>query len=136
MTISRKRSPVRATAFRLRSSKRARSPAASPARTLCLDIFSPAPGDSEVISQVERLSSNEMKIAPNCVRIAVGSSKRASTDIGRLQSEWVSNLSLDPEQAAIHPHGIFAAARNDGIGSTQEDGLELLDQRAATGLPT
>jgi len=34
------------------------------ARTECFDIFSPPPGDSDVISQVERLSSNEMKIAP------------------------------------------------------------------------
>ena len=35
----------------------------SPPRTLCLDIVSPAPGDREVISQVERLSSSETKIA-------------------------------------------------------------------------
>jgi hypothetical protein len=34
----------------------------SPAETLCFDIFSPPPGDSDVISQVERLSSNETKI--------------------------------------------------------------------------
>jgi hypothetical protein len=45
-----------------------------PAVTLCFDIFSPFPGDSDVISHVGRLSSNETKIAPNCVRIAAGSS--------------------------------------------------------------
>src|SRR5438034_8762673 len=36
----------------------------SPPRTTCFDIFSPPPGDSEVISHVDRLSSNETKIAP------------------------------------------------------------------------
>ena len=35
----------------------------------------PLPGESEVISQFERLSSNDTKIAPNCVRIAVGPSE-------------------------------------------------------------
>src|SRR5665811_1923330 len=44
----------------------------SPAETVCFDIFSPPPGDSDVISQVDRLSSNETKIAPRSVRIAVG----------------------------------------------------------------
>ena len=44
-----------------------------PADTPCFDIFSPPPGESDVINQVERLSSNETKIAPRLVRIAVGS---------------------------------------------------------------
>jgi hypothetical protein len=39
---------------------------------VCFDIFSPPPGDSDVISQVDRLSSNETKIAPRSVRMAVG----------------------------------------------------------------
>jgi hypothetical protein len=43
----------------------------SPPRTWCFDIFSPPPGDSDVISQVERLSSSETKIAPRSVRTAV-----------------------------------------------------------------
>src|SRR4051794_32172537 len=47
--------PVRARAFWRRSANRANNPATSPARTLCLDIFSPAPGDREVISHVDRL---------------------------------------------------------------------------------
>ena len=51
--------------------KRARSLATSPLRTVCFDIFSPPPGDNDVISQVDRLSSNETKIAPRSVRIAV-----------------------------------------------------------------
>ena len=55
--------PVRAAAFRFRfrSEKRARSAEMSPARTECFDIFSPEPGDSDVIGQIERLSSKETK---------------------------------------------------------------------------
>jgi hypothetical protein len=33
------------------------------------------PGDNDVTSQFERLSSNDTKIAPNCVRIAAGPSE-------------------------------------------------------------
>src|SRR5205807_2023730 len=64
------------------------------ADTPCFDIFSPPPGESDVINQVERLSSNETKIAPRLVRIAVGSSKWSSSDIGRLQVEWICAFSL------------------------------------------
>src|SRR5712675_1352413 len=59
MTTIGKDFPVRAHAFLLSSEKRASSAAISPADTLCLDIFSPQPGDSDVASQVDRLSSNE-----------------------------------------------------------------------------
>jgi len=48
-----------------------------PAGTLCFDIFSPLPGDSEVITQLERLSSIETKIAPRSLRIALGASGRS-----------------------------------------------------------
>ena len=41
-----------------------------PLRTVYFDIFSAA-GDSDVMSQVDRLSFNETKIAPRSVRIAV-----------------------------------------------------------------
>jgi len=37
-----------------------------------LDIFSPLPGDSDVTSQVDRLSSNEMNIAQRSAPIVVG----------------------------------------------------------------
>src|SRR6476646_7693960 len=72
MTMIGKDCPTRANAFCLSSEKRDSSAAMSPAETLCFDIFSPPPGDSDVISQVDRLSSNETKIAPRSVRIAVG----------------------------------------------------------------
>jgi hypothetical protein len=56
----------------LSSEKRASSAAISPADTLCLDIFSPRPGDSDVASQVDRLSSNEINIAQISAPIVVG----------------------------------------------------------------
>src|ERR1700680_1813099 len=71
MTTNGKTFPVLARAFSRSRAKRSSSPATSPPRTVCFDIFSPPPGDSDVISQVERLSSNETKIAPRSVRIAV-----------------------------------------------------------------
>jgi hypothetical protein len=43
----------------------------SPLRTGCFDIFSPPPGASEVMTQVERLSSRDTKIALRSVRTAV-----------------------------------------------------------------
>ena len=74
MTISGKTFPVRARAFSLSCKKRSSSRLTSPPRTACFDIFSPPPGDSEVISQLDRLNSSETKIAPRSVRIAVGAS--------------------------------------------------------------
>src|ERR1700686_5202027 len=64
MTMTWKDCPVRANAFYLSSDRRASSAAMFPADKPCFDIFSPPPGESDVISQVERLSSNETKIAP------------------------------------------------------------------------
>src|SRR5271165_1262240 len=64
--------PVRANAFCFSSAKSVGSAATSPAGTECFDIFSPEPGDSDVISQTERLSSNETNIAARLTRIAVG----------------------------------------------------------------
>jgi hypothetical protein len=61
----------RARAFLLSSAKRASMPA-----TACLDIFSPPPGDSDVISHFDWLNSNETKIASRSVRIVVGASDR------------------------------------------------------------
>ena len=62
---NRECSPVRARAFSVSDVNRSNSPTTSPAFTECFDIFSPPPGDSDVTTQVERLSSNEMKIAPS-----------------------------------------------------------------------
>src|SRR6266498_2966003 len=67
---------IRRRAFSLSSKSRLSKPAMSPPGTACFDIFSPAPGDSDVISQVERLSSNDTKIAPRSMRIAADLSGR------------------------------------------------------------
>src|SRR5271169_496322 len=102
MTMIGKDFPVRANAFCLNSEKRASNAPMSPAATPCFDIFSPAQGDSEVISQVERLSSNETKSA----KIAADGARRfglmSYNMHGRLQSVW-----LQPHSArapvAFHP---------------------------------
>ena len=72
MVMIGKSDPVRCFALHLKSENRASNPPMSPAARLYCDIFSPLPGDSDVNTHFERLSSNETKIAPNCVRIAVG----------------------------------------------------------------
>src|SRR5271166_3943939 len=85
---------VRSDAFRFNSEKRASSAATSPARTECFDIFSPEPGESDVISQMERLSSKEIKIAARLVWMAVGASCRSAT-VGMIVSRvGVRNLTL------------------------------------------
>src|SRR6202453_2392595 len=105
--------PVRAKTLSRIAQKRASRPARSPASTQCLDILCPPPGTSEVISHFERLSSNEMKMAPICVWIAAGSSC-GSSDIGRLQSESDRNLCLPHDRPLSTPHGIFAALAMTG----------------------
>src|SRR6202167_731769 len=100
--------PVRAKTLSKILSRIAQKRARSPASTQCLDILCPPPGTSEVISHFERLSSNEMKMAPICVWIAAGSSC-GSSDIGSLQSESDRNLSLPHDRPLSTPHGIFAA---------------------------
>src|SRR4051812_47220123 len=81
MTMIGKSRPVRAAALRLSSANRCSSPDTSLAGTECLDIFSPAPGDRDVISQVLRDSSIETKIAPRSVRIAACGGWEASLSI-------------------------------------------------------
>jgi hypothetical protein len=55
--------PVLESAFCLSSEKRPSNAEMSTAGTLCFEIFPPTLGHSDVTSQVERLSSKEMKIA-------------------------------------------------------------------------
>src|ERR1700674_1295818 len=94
MTTNGKTFPVLARAFSRSRAKRSSSSATSPPRTTCLDIFSPPPGDSDVISHVDRLSSNETKIAPRSVRIAVGASGRSATVCTVASRIGGSNLTL------------------------------------------
>jgi hypothetical protein len=75
----------------------------------------PPPGTSEVISHFERLSSNDMKMAPICVWIAAAFSCE-SRDIGRLKNEWICNLSL-PHAAGRYPPPMESSLRSQR-GST------------------
>src|SRR4051794_17163061 len=99
MTMMGKTCPVRARAFSLSWDKRARRAAMPPLRTACLDIFSPPPGAREVMTQVERLSSRDTKIALRSVRIAACSSGRGK------RARMVA-----PEYVVQHPH----SAREQG----------------------
>ena len=100
MTTNGKIFPVLALVFSRSCAKRSSSPATSPPRTTCFDIFSPPPGDSDVISHVDRLSSNETKIAPRSVRIAVGASGRSATVCMVASRVGGSNLTL-PERRSL-----------------------------------
>src|SRR5215210_1462644 len=108
MTMIGKRRPVRARAFSLSWDKRARRAAMSPLRTECFDIVSPPPGASEVMTQVERLSSSETKIALRSVRIAAGSSGRGQRAC-MVAPEWVVQHphSAREQGATNRAHGIF-----------------------------
>jgi hypothetical protein len=73
-----------------------------------LDYTLQKPGDSDVIIQVDRLSSNETKIAPRSVRIAVSAWGRSGTTcMGHLQSGWLLDLTLSSVGRYPLPHGIF-----------------------------
>jgi len=75
----------------------------SPAGTLCFDIFSLPPGNSDVISQVERLSSNETKIAPSTRRFGL-----ISYNLHGLLQSWFFATSLCQSAGRYPPpHGIF-----------------------------
>src|ERR1051325_1778506 len=72
----------------------------SPLGTACLDIFSPPPGESEVMTQVERLSSRETKIALRSVRIAACSSGRGWRAC-IVAPEWVVQHPTLPESKML-----------------------------------
>ena len=118
--------PVRANTFFISSEMRASSAAMSPADALCFDIFSPPPGDSYVISQVERLSSKETKMAPRLVRIAVGlcESDRVTWVASRV--EWIDALSL----LAIHTPWDLYRLRTSPRGNQASDFIHQADRAA------
>src|SRR5271168_1758647 len=116
MTTIGKDFPVRSDAFRFSSEKRASSAATSPARTECFDIFSAEPGDSDVTSQMERLSSKEMKIAARLDWMAVGASCRSATAGMVVSRVSVRNLTL-PERWSLStsPWDLVGAALGVGV---------------------
>src|ERR671913_499299 len=108
MTMMGKTCPVRARAFSLSWDKRARRAAMSPLGTACFDIFSPPPGAREVMTQVERLSSRDTKIALRSVRTAACSSGRGQRAC-MVAPEWVVQRphSARERGATNRAHGIF-----------------------------
>src|SRR5689334_9192270 len=77
----------------------------------CLDIFSPAPGDSEVISQALRDSSIETKIAPRSVRIAACAGRGASLSIiGSIVGASATSLFWSADRQP-NAHRIFRVKR-------------------------
>src|SRR5512134_1139219 len=110
MTTNGKTFPVLARVFSRSCAKRSSSPATSPPRTTCFDIFSPPSGASEVISHVDRLSSNETKIVPRLVRIAIGAFGAVSYGLhGRLQSGVGATSLCQSAGRYPPPHGILKA---------------------------
>src|SRR5689334_10029961 len=113
MTMIGKTRPVRVRAFSLSWAKRARRAAMSPLRTERFDIFSPPPGESEVTTQVERLSSRDTKIALRSVRIGACSSGRGQRAC-MVAPEWVVQHphSAREQGAANRAHGIFSGSQD------------------------
>src|SRR5437763_15943438 len=107
----------------------------SPLGTEYFDIFSPPPGASEVMTQVERLSSRDTKIALRSVRIGACSSGRGQRAC-MVAPEWVVQHphSAKEQGATDRTHGIFwepKLTRNaqrdaDAVRSLQENGWEIL----------
>src|SRR3954462_10589305 len=98
----------------------------SPLRTECCAIFAPRPGAREVMTQVERLSSRDTKIALRSVRIAACSS-------GRGQRACM----VAPEWVVQHPHSAReqgATNRAHGI-STQRRAYDIVADTAAISCP-
>src|SRR4029077_1104776 len=127
MTAIGKDFPVRVHAFLLSSERRASSAAISPADTLCLDIFSPRPGDSDVASQVDRLSSNETNIAQRSVPIVVGAADGSATScmvasrVGgkrphAAKSPGATTTSWDLEKDDVHADPTTLSGKADTAG--------------------
>ena len=85
-------------------------PATFPLRSWCLDIFCLPPGDSEVINQVDRLSSSDTKIAPGSLRTMVRSSEQSSFDDILASSGWCRATTLGAARDLTH--GIFNQERH------------------------
>src|SRR3954464_3218325 len=98
----------------------------SPLGTEYFDIFSPPPGAREVMTQVERLSSRDTKIALRSVRIAACSSGRGQRAC-MVAPEWVVQHphSARERGATNRAHGIFNSAPSNILVVT----VEGTDQR-------
>src|SRR3954469_25370788 len=118
MTMMGKTCPVRTRAFSLSGDKRARRAAMSPLGTACFDIFSPPPGAREVMTQVERLSSRDTKIALRedrleiCADSSVFVRSRAEGLHGCSCVGGSAPHSAREQDATSRAHGIFGEDRD------------------------
>src|SRR3954462_14372118 len=104
----------------------------SPLGTECLDIFSPPPGAREVMTQVERLSSRDTKIALRSVRIAAcscGRGKRACM----VAPAWVVQHPHSAREpgATNRTHGISHAGTLDVLAELPDNLLIALGRHDA-----
>ena len=104
-------------ALRLSSANRRRSSDTSLAGTECFDIFSPPPGDRDVISQTLRDSSIETKITPSSVRIAACAGRDASSGIVASKSGGQQPHSQRAPVASQTPMGSIGAIEASGCRS-------------------
>jgi hypothetical protein len=68
----------------------------------------PPPGDTDVISRIDRRSSKEITIAPRSVRIAIGFSCRSSIECMAVSRVRGRNLTLPERRSLSTPHGIWS----------------------------
>src|SRR3954462_1719881 len=85
----------------------------SPLGTACFDIFSPPPGAREVMTQVERLSSRDTKIALRSVRIAACLSGRGQRAC-MVAPAWVVQHPTLPESKMLPVAPMGSSARRAG----------------------
>src|SRR5271157_4351031 len=145
MTTIGKDFPVRAHAFLLSSEKRASSAAISPADTLCFDIFSLPPGDSDVINQGR---SAQFQRDEYCAKFGPDRGRCYGLISyvlhGRLQTGVVSDLILPKRRSPPSPHGISKRSmcrptrlqfrgRLTRLGETSEDDAQSLHRGTGGG---
>src|SRR5215213_996222 len=134
MTMMGKTCPVRTRAFSLSWDKRARRAAMSPLGTECFDIFSPPPGARDVMTQVERLSSRDTKIALRSVRIAACSSGRGQRACMVAPERVVQHSHSARERGATNrAHGIFTVIAHAVGCHAHGRVLQLRDPREVDG---
>ena len=73
-----------------------------PPGTECLDILSPPPGNSDVTSQVDRLSSSDTKIASRFVQMVVRASGRPATFCMPISRKVSSAIARSQASVAIN----------------------------------
>lgn len=111
--INFKRTPVRrAGALRCSSPNSPSSAPSAPASKLYFKRFSRLPGESDVTSQLDRLSSKETKMAANCVRIAAWREADNRAPFRRWATEAVATKALAAPSIRRQDHIGRAEARD------------------------